>query len=176
MSLADVQGGLEDVEGATERAGARMNESFSTRAISLARQFMDSLLPLGETLLDIGEDILPEVQEKVEDFTEVMEVMDSETAQTIVKFAGLAVAAGPVIKTISGGISVYTKLSSSARRGIKSFGSVRDCAGIRCRCGGNSNYGGGICRAHGILGRAFGDLCANRGWSHSCGNWIICNA
>lgn len=122
LSLADVQGGLEDVEGATERAGERMNESFSTRAISLARQFMDSLLPLGEALLDIGEDILPEVSEKVEDFTEVMEGMDSETAENILKFAGLAVAAGPVIKTISGGISVYTKLSSVLGGASKAMG------------------------------------------------------
>lgn len=131
LSLADVQGGLEDVEGATERAGERMNESFSTRAISLARQFKDSLLPLGETLIDIGEDILPEVKEKVEDFTEVMEGMDSETAQTIVKFAGLAVAAGPVIKTISGGISVYTKLSSvlgGASKALGVFGTAQASA------------------------------------------------
>ena len=131
LSLSGVQGGLEDVEGATERAGERMNESFSTRAISLARQFMDSLLPLGETLLDIGEDILPEVQEKVEDFTEVMEGMDSETAQNIVRFAGLAVAAGPVIKTISGGISVYTKLSSvlgGASKALGVFGTAQASA------------------------------------------------
>lgn len=112
LSLADVEGGLEDVEGATERAGERMNESFSTRAISLARQFGDSLLPIGEALLDIGEDALPVVQEGVEAFTEVMEDMDSETAQNIVRLAGLAAAAGPVVKVVGGGISTFTKLSS----------------------------------------------------------------
>lgn len=112
LSLAGVQGGLEDVEGATERAGERMNEAFSTRAIGLARQFMDSLLPVGEVLLDIGEDILPEVKDTVEGFADAMEDMDSATAGNIIKFGALAAASGPVIKTISGGISVYTKLSS----------------------------------------------------------------
>lgn len=112
LSLADVEGGLEDVEGATERAGERMNESFSTRAISLARQLGDSLLPLGEALLDIGEDALPVVQEGVEAFTEVMEDMDSETAQNIVRLAGLAAATGPVVKVVGGGISTFTRLSS----------------------------------------------------------------
>lgn len=122
LSLADVEGSLEDVEGATERAGERMNESFSTRAISLARQLKDSLLPLGEAILDIGEDALPVVQDGIEAFTDVMEDMDSETAQSIVKFAGLAAAAGPVIKTISGGISVYTKLSSVLGGASKALG------------------------------------------------------
>ena len=99
-----------------------MNESFSTRAISLARQLKDSLLPLGEAILDIGEDALPVVQDGIEAFTDVMEDMDSETAQSIVKFAGLAAAAGPVIKTISGGISVYTKLSSVLGGASKALG------------------------------------------------------
>ena len=112
LSLADVEGGLEGVEGATERAGEGLNNTFSARATSLAREFKDSLLPLGEALLDIGEDILPEVKEGVEDFADMMEDMDSETAKNVITFGALAAVAGPVIKTISGGISVYTKLSS----------------------------------------------------------------
>lgn len=131
LSLAGVQGGLEDVEGATERAGERMNESFSTRAISLARQFMDSLLPLGEILIDIGEDILPDVKEGVEDFAEMMENMDTQTAKNVVTFAALAAASGPVIKTISGGISVYTKLSSvmgGATKALGVFGNAQKTA------------------------------------------------
>lgn len=122
LSLADVQGGLEGVEGATERAGERMNESFSTRAISLARQFMDSLLPLGEALIDIGEDILPDVKESAEDFADVMENMDSETAKNIIKFGALAAAAGPVIKVVGGGITAYTKLSSVLGGASKALG------------------------------------------------------
>lgn len=131
LSLAGVQGGLEDVEGATERAGERMNEAFSTRAIGLARQFMDSLLPIGEALLDIGEDILPDVKEAAEDFADAMENMDSATAGNIVKFGALMAAAGPVIKTISGGISVYTKLSSvmgGAAKASEEFGNAQKTA------------------------------------------------
>lgn len=131
LSLAGVQGGLEDVEGATERAGERMNESFSTHAISLARQFMDSLLPLGEVLIDIGEDILPDVKEGVEDFAEMMESMDTQTAKNVVTLAALAAASGPVIKTISGGITVYTKLSSvlgGASKALGVFGTAQKTA------------------------------------------------
>lgn len=126
LSLADVEGGLEGVEGATERAGEGLNNTFSARATSLAREFKDSLLPLGEALLDIGEDILPEVKEGVEDFADMMEDMDSETAKNVITFGALAAAAGPVIKTISGGISVYTKLSSvlgGASKALGVFGS-----------------------------------------------------
>lgn len=133
LSLAGVEGGLEGVEGATERAGERMNESFSTRAISLARQFMDSLLPLGEVLLDIGEDILPTVKEGVEDFTDMMENMDSSTAKNVVTFGALMAATGPVIKTISGGISVYTKLSSvmgGVSKALGVFGTAQTAAAV----------------------------------------------
>lgn len=136
LSLAGVQGGLEDVEGATERAGERMNEAFSTRAISLARQFMDSLLPLGEVLIDIGEDILPDVKEGVEDFAEMMENMDAQTAKNVVTFAALAAASGPVIKTISGGISVYTKLSSvmgGAAKASEEFGKAQKAAEVAAK-------------------------------------------
>lgn len=122
LSLADVEGGLEGVEGATERAGEGLNNTFSARATSLAREFKDSLLPLGEALLDIGEDILPEIKEGVEDFADVMEDMDSETAKNVITFGALAAASGPVIKTISGGNSVYTKLSSVLGRASKALG------------------------------------------------------
>lgn len=131
LSLADVEGGLEGVEGATERAGEGLNNTFSARATSLAREFKDSLLPLGEALLDIGEDILPEIKEGVEDFADVMEDMDSETAKNVITFGALAAAAGPVIKTISGGISVYTKLSSvlgGASKALGIFGSSQAAA------------------------------------------------
>lgn len=131
LSLADVEGGLEGVEGATERAGEGLNNTFSARATSLAREFKDSLLPLGEVLLDIGEDILPEVKEGVEDFADMMEDMDTETAKNVITFGALAAAAGPVIKTISGGISVYTKLSSvlgGASKALGVFGSSQAAA------------------------------------------------
>lgn len=131
LSLADVEGGLEGVEGATERAGEGLNNTFSARATSLAREFKDSLLPLGEALLDIGEDILPEIKEGVEDFADVMEDMDSETAKNVITFGALAAASGPVIKTISGGISVYTKLSSvlgGASKALGIFGSSQAAA------------------------------------------------
>ena len=131
LSLADVEGGLEGVEGATERAGEGLNNTFSARATSLAREFKDSLLPLGEALLDIGEDILPEIKEGVEDFADVMEDMDSETAKNVIAFGALAAASGPVIKTISGGISVYTKLSSvlgGASKALGIFGSSQAAA------------------------------------------------
>lgn len=155
LSLAGVQGGLEDVEGATERAGERMNEAFSTRAIGLARQFMDSLLPIGEALLDIGEDILPDVKEAAEDFADAMENMDSATAGNIVKFGALMAAAGPVIKTISGGISVYTKLSSvmgGAAKASEEFGKAQKAAEMAAK-GANTVVG-----ASGLTGSMVGLL------------------
>lgn len=122
LSLADVEGGLANIEGATDRAGESLNDAFSTRAISLGRKFMDSLLPLGEVLLDLGEDALPMVQDGVEMLTDILGDLDEETAQNIIRAAGFAAALGPV-----------TKVTGSAVKGIGSltqgFGKLLENAG-----------------------------------------------
>lgn len=111
LSLADVEGGLANIEGATDRAGQSLNNTFSTRAISLGREFLNSLLPLGEVLLDLGEDALPVVHDGAEMLTDILENLDEETAQNIVRAAGFAAALGPVAKvagTATKGISTLT--------------------------------------------------------------------
>ncbi len=112
LSLADVEGGLEGVEGATDRAAEGLNNTFSARATSLFREFQGSLLPLGETLLDLGEEALPVVEDGVEKLTDFLDDLDEKTAQNIIKAAGFAAALGPGVKivgTLTNGVGGLTK-------------------------------------------------------------------
>lgn len=96
LSLAGVEGGLENVEGATVRAGEQVNSSFSTEVTSLFREMQTSLLPLGNELLRLAKDIMPEVKEIIGQVTSVLEGMDSETAQSVIKIGAVVAAVGPM--------------------------------------------------------------------------------
>lgn len=122
LSLSDVKGGLENIEGATERAGETLNKSFSSRLLSDVRKLKDAFLPLGETLLDLAEDCMPLLESGIEKVTDVLEDMDEEAAQNTLKMAGMAAAAGPVIKVFGSGISTFSKFSSVISATTKALG------------------------------------------------------
>lgn len=122
LSLADVEGGLAGVEGATDRAAAGLNDTFSARATSLVREFKGALLPLGESLLDIGEDALPVVKDGVEDLSEFLDGLDENTTKNIVKMAGFAAAAGPAVKVVGTLTSGVGSLSKGFGTLMKSMG------------------------------------------------------
>ncbi len=122
LSLSDVEGGLEDIEGATERAGETLNNSFSSRLLSDVRKLKDAFLPLGETLLDLAEDCMPLLESGIEKVTDVLEDMDEEAAQNTLKMAGMAAAAGPVIKVFGSGISTFSKFSSVVSSAAQAVG------------------------------------------------------
>lgn len=122
LSLADVEGGLEDVEGATERAGEQINNTFSTRFKSDLRQLKDAFLPLGEAVLDLAEEAMPLLEDGVKKVTEVMENMDTETAKNVIQTMAFAAALGPAIKTVSGGVSVVTSFASAIGGATKAVG------------------------------------------------------
>lgn len=139
LSLADVQGGLENVDGATVKAGEQINNSFSTQAKSQFRELQTSLLPLGNELLRLGKDVMPTVKEIVGGVTNALKGMDSETAQNVVKIGAVVAAAGPAItcfgkmtkgvKTVVDGYKNVRDFGSKAIPVIKTFGSNALSAG-----------------------------------------------
>ena len=121
LSLAGVEGGLENVEGATVRAGEQVNSSFSTELTSLFREMQTSLLPLGNELLRLAKDVMPAVKEVVGQVTSVLEGMDSETAQNTIKIGMFVAAVGPAVTGIgkfAQGISTGTKFVQTLSSGI----------------------------------------------------------
>lgn len=119
LSLADVKSGLENVEGATEKAGEQVNNSFSAKLKSQIREVKDSLLPLGDEMLRLGEDVMPTVKDVVGEVTDALKGMDSESAKNVIKIGGLVAVVGPLTsglgkatKAISTTVKVSKKLAS----------------------------------------------------------------
>lgn len=123
LSLADVEGGLEGVEGATERAGQQINNSFSTRMKMQFREVTDALLPLGEEMLRLADECMPDVKEIIGEVTDFLKDMDSEMLENTVKWGGIVAAAGPALKLLGGGISTISSLS-------RVFGGVSSVLGV----------------------------------------------
>ena len=120
LSLADVEGGLQNVEGATVRAGEQVNNSFSTELKSQFRELQTSLLPLGDELLRLGKEALPTVKEVIGIVTDKLKGMDSETAQNVIKIGAVVAAVGPLAvgfgkatQGISATVNVVKKITSS---------------------------------------------------------------
>ena len=122
LSLADVEGGLENVEGATERAGEQINNTFSSRLKSDLRELGDAFLPLGEAVLDLAEDAMPLLEDAVEEITGVLEDMDTETAQNVIQTMAMTAAIGPAIKTVSGGISTFKTFTGAISGAAQAVG------------------------------------------------------
>lgn len=112
VSLGSVNGELENVEGATEEAGKALHDNFGDRAKKMWRDFQSELEPAGDALLDVAEDILPEVADAISDITQTFASLSPEAQETIIKFLGIAAAAGPVTKGV-GGISTAVSTVSS---------------------------------------------------------------
>lgn len=137
LSLADVEGGLENIEGATERAGEQINNSFSTRVQMQLREVKDSLLPLGDEMLRLADECMPDVKELIGEITDFLKDMDGEMAENILKWGGVAAAAGPVLKVLGSGVGVVGDLA-------KAFGGVSTVLGVS----GGASAAGGV----GLLG------------------------
>lgn len=139
LSLADVEGGLENVEGATTRAGEQINNSFSTQVKSQFRELQTSLLPLGNELLRLGKDVMPTVKTVAGDVTNALKSMDSETAQNVIKIGAVVAAISPVtvafgkmtkgVKTVVDGYKNIRDFGSKAVPVIKTFGTNALSAG-----------------------------------------------
>jgi phage-related minor tail protein len=107
--------GLKDVEGATKKASDSFRDNFGTRATKIWRDFQEDLEPVGETLLDIAEDVLPKVADTVGDVTDAFNDMSPEGQKVVIAVGGIAAAAGPAMVALgfmSQGLGTVTKLAT----------------------------------------------------------------
>jgi TP901 family phage tail tape measure protein len=94
--FSNVSKDLGDFEGATKKAGEALYDNLGDRATSELRKLADSLLPLGEILLDIIEPAFEATSEKIEEFTSWMKTLSPEAQKTILAVAGIVAAIGPL--------------------------------------------------------------------------------
>lgn len=112
-SMGQVEDKYNDVNGAMDTTIENTNEAFGARVQSLFREFTESLLPLGEAVLDLAEEYLPKLNETVSDLTGWIKTLDEDSVNTALKIAGLAAAIGPVIVVAGNLISIVGGVSSA---------------------------------------------------------------
>jgi phage-related minor tail protein len=94
--------GLKNVEGATKKASDALQDNLGTRASKVWRDFVTDMEPVGETMLDIAEDVLPKVADTVDKVTSAFADLSPEGQKTILAIAGIAAASGPAMVAVGG--------------------------------------------------------------------------
>ena len=62
------------------------------------RKMTDTLVPLGDILLEVGEKALPIIEDAVDSLTDAWNALDPAMQENVVKWTMTSVAAGPIIK------------------------------------------------------------------------------
>ncbi|GLY09601.1 phage tail tape measure protein [Pseudobacillus badius] len=129
--FANIGEGMTGFEGAAEKAAKTIQDSFGEKLQKLWREGQGALLPLGNVLVDMAEDVLPKVGTAVENATEWFEDLSPTAQKAAVGFGLAAAAAGPLIAglgfvatgagalvtafgTVSGAVAVVTTGAAAA--------------------------------------------------------------
>ena len=145
FSMAGAEKSIKGLEGTTERASKAIQDNFGDRLSKVWRDFQSDMRPVGEALLDIAEDILPKIADKVKELADKFAGLSPEAKETALMIAGIAAAAGPalvVIGAMSSGIGLLTKGVSLAVGAI----------------GGSAGLGAAFSALTGPVGLAIGGL------------------
>ena len=100
FAMADAEKSIKNLDGTAQTAADNLHNNFGDRLKSATRTFMDSLLPIGNTILDLAERILPKITDAIKGFSEWLERI-GPSGQTFLVIAGLLIAAlGPLLVII----------------------------------------------------------------------------
>lgn len=113
FSMTDASKSIKGLEGTTKRASDAIQDNFGTRLTKIWREFVEDIEPVGQTLLDLAEDVLPKIADTVDDVTSAFAEMSPEAQKTALSVGGIAAAAGPTLMVIGGisrGIGALTKV------------------------------------------------------------------
>lgn len=98
--FANVSTELGDFEGAAQKAGETLQQSFGERLQSTWRTTQESLLPLGETLLDIAEEHLPKIIDAVESAATWFGDLSPKAQGATLAIGGIVAVAGPAVAVL----------------------------------------------------------------------------
>ncbi|WP_279401009.1 transglycosylase SLT domain-containing protein [Priestia megaterium] len=100
-SLGNIDGAIKGVKGSMDKASGS-NENMARRAKALFRDFVSDLAPLGNSLLDVGERLLPKVEKGINTVTGAFNSMSPAAQTTVVTLGGISAVAGPLLMVLGG--------------------------------------------------------------------------
>ncbi|AGN70604.1 phage tail tape measure protein [Paenibacillus caseinilyticus] len=126
-SMATGIGSVTGFQGATQRAGDALRDNLGVRATKVWREFQTALQPLGEMMIGLAEDILPQVSAAVQSLTQWFSNLSPGGQKLTVVLAAIAAAVGPVVMIVAqlvGAISTLAGAFSAASGAIAAAGGV----------------------------------------------------
>lgn len=109
-SLGGIDGKLKGVNGTMDEAAKKYEETFSVRAKKALRETLDALIPLGNSLLNVAERVLPKVESTVSTVASTFERMPPAAQNTVLALGGIAAIAGPLLIGLGGLVSMGAPL------------------------------------------------------------------
>ncbi|MDF2788686.1 MAG: hypothetical protein K0S80_1784 [Neobacillus sp.] len=142
-SLGGIDGKLKGVNGTMDEAAKKYEETFSVRAKKALRETLDSVIPLGNSLLNVAERVLPKVESVVSTVANAFDRMPPAAQDTVVALGGIAAVAGPLLIGLGGLVSLGGPI-------IGMLGGTGIAAGTAA--GGVGLFGGAVAALTGPIG------------------------
>lgn len=111
-AMAEVGDTYDDVNGSAQKVVDTIEETQQMQFAQLWRDLLDQLVPVGDILLEMGEEALPILKDAVETLTEMWAGLTEEQQEMVVEFGLIVAAAGPALKIFAGltdGAGKFTK-------------------------------------------------------------------
>lgn len=115
FAMGNVTDGLTNVDGATEKAGESIQETFDFQFKKSLREVRDDLLPLGVEVLDLAKDYIPTLTDAVKVITNFLSNMDEGTKKNIVRITLFGTALGSTTTVVG----KFTKFIGGVKDGTK---------------------------------------------------------
>ncbi|AEI39790.1 phage tail tape measure protein [Paenibacillus mucilaginosus] len=109
-SMATGIGSVTGFQGATQRAGDALRDNLGVRATKVWREFQTALQPLGEMMISLAEEILPQVSAAVQSLTQWFSNLSPGGQKLTLVLGAIAAAAGPVVMIVAQMVGAVTTL------------------------------------------------------------------
>lgn len=111
-SMKTVNKEMENVDGTMGKINKNVEESFGQRFRSFLNTAKDSLQPLGQSLLNIGQKYIPPLIAKITELSQWFENLSTDNQKMVLKILATAAAIGPALIVLSSLITVVSKVAS----------------------------------------------------------------
>lgn len=152
LAMGNIGTGLGDITGATQKAGEEVNNSISKQFTASMRKLKDSLIPLGEALLPLLDDVI----DGIGDISNVISKLDPEVVKSVAKFGALALVFGTATKATGSLVTILGKGANGLSSFLKIAGSAKELGSFTKALAGSETAIGGLIKSFSGLGSVAG--------------------
>ena len=151
-SLGNITGEIENVDGAMKRSGDAVDKTFTEKLRSSFREVSDSLVPLGDMLIDVADRVLPKLEKAVISTTKWWDGLSDGTKNAVLAIGGLTMIIPPLVTVLAPVVKAFSSLFGVIGRVIGSIGAGAGAsAGAGTLAGALGVIGSSVLIAGGIL-------------------------